>query len=62
LHTNHIEIIGDNTFENLPELRELYLHNNSLAYIAPNAFQGLRQLQILELQVGYNGSGKEREE
>ena len=44
-------IIEETVFENLSELRALYLDHNELRYLTNGLFRGLNKLQILNLEV-----------
>ena len=53
LNHNDISVIENNTFNNLPDLRYLYLRSNKITSIKSDMFNNLTNLYLLELQ--YNG-------
>ena len=50
LSRNHIEVLYNNTFSDLPRLSRLDLSSNKIATIFPEAFQGLITLKILNFR------------
>ena len=50
LQENDISVIENNAFNNLPDLRYLYLHSNKITSIKSDMFNNLTKLYWLQLQ------------